>query len=168
MAKPSPNSGDAGPIVCRPMGLPITAGCDTARDQTLVCSDASSNAMQCLRPLHHSHQSIVYCSLLSGILTLCPLGHQAADYPTQLSPSSHAPAPHAIIFPISVTPLGSFLRCYWLCFHVGSFVGCGLWGVVVLCIKTLIPWICFPTLSALITPIDVTSVIQKLGKEMFY
>ena len=33
------------------MGLPITAGCDTARDQTRVCSDTSSTEMQCLRPL---------------------------------------------------------------------------------------------------------------------
>ena len=27
---PRPNPDDAGPIVRRPMGLPITAGCDTA------------------------------------------------------------------------------------------------------------------------------------------
>ncbi|KAK6318410.1 hypothetical protein J4Q44_G00117010 [Coregonus suidteri] len=32
------------------MALPVTAGCDTAWDRTLVCSDASSIAMQCLRP----------------------------------------------------------------------------------------------------------------------
>uniref|UniRef100_A0A4W5KNJ0 Uncharacterized protein n=1 Tax=Hucho hucho TaxID=62062 RepID=A0A4W5KNJ0_9TELE len=33
-AKPSPNPDDAGPIVRRPMGLPLTAGCDTAQDRT--------------------------------------------------------------------------------------------------------------------------------------
>uniref|UniRef100_A0AAZ3QPA8 Tc1-like transposase DDE domain-containing protein n=1 Tax=Oncorhynchus tshawytscha TaxID=74940 RepID=A0AAZ3QPA8_ONCTS len=49
LAKPSLNPDGAGPIVCRPMGIPITAGCDTARDQTRVRS-----AMQCLRPLCHS------------------------------------------------------------------------------------------------------------------
>ena len=49
--KPSPNPDDAGPIVLRRMGLPVTAGCDTAWDQTWVCSDASSTAMQYLRPL---------------------------------------------------------------------------------------------------------------------
>ena len=53
-AKPSPNQDYAGPIVCRPMGLPITSGCDTTRDRIRVCSDASSTAMQCLRPLRHS------------------------------------------------------------------------------------------------------------------
>ena len=46
---------------------------------------------------------------------------EAADYPAHLAPSSRAPAPHDthldsitsfIIFPISVTPLGAFLRCY--------------------------------------------------------
>ena len=31
-AKPSPNPDDAEPIVRRPMGLPTTAGCGTARD----------------------------------------------------------------------------------------------------------------------------------------
>ena len=36
------------------MGLPITSGCDTARDRTWICSDASSTVMQCLRPLRHS------------------------------------------------------------------------------------------------------------------
>ena len=36
------------------MGLQITAGCDTALDRTWVCSDASSNELQCLRPLCHS------------------------------------------------------------------------------------------------------------------
>jgi glutamate/tyrosine decarboxylase-like PLP-dependent enzyme len=38
---------------CVPMGLPIMAGCDSARDQTRVCSDVSSTVMQCLRLLHH-------------------------------------------------------------------------------------------------------------------
>jgi hypothetical protein len=28
--------------------------CDTARDQTMVCSDASSTEMQCFRPLRHT------------------------------------------------------------------------------------------------------------------
>ena len=39
-AKPSPNLDDAEPIVRCPMGLPVTAGCDTAWDRTQVCSDA--------------------------------------------------------------------------------------------------------------------------------
>ena len=34
------------PIVQRPMGLPIRAGCDTAGDESKVCSDASSTEMQ--------------------------------------------------------------------------------------------------------------------------
>jgi hypothetical protein len=44
-AKPSPNSDDAGPIVRRPIGLQILAGCDTTRDRTQVCCDASSTAL---------------------------------------------------------------------------------------------------------------------------
>jgi hypothetical protein len=36
------------------MGLPMTAGCDTAWNQIRVSSDASSTEMQCLRPLRHS------------------------------------------------------------------------------------------------------------------
>ena len=35
----------------RPTGLPITAGCDTARDRTQVCSDASSTVLQTAAPL---------------------------------------------------------------------------------------------------------------------
>jgi hypothetical protein len=42
---------DAGTIVLRPMGLLVTAGCDTAWDRTQVCSDTSSTAMHCLRLL---------------------------------------------------------------------------------------------------------------------
>ena len=38
--------GDAGPIVRLPMGLPITAGCDTAWIRTRDCSDASCTEMQ--------------------------------------------------------------------------------------------------------------------------
>ena len=30
LPQPNPNPDDTGPIVCRPMGLPISAGCDTA------------------------------------------------------------------------------------------------------------------------------------------
>ena len=45
-AYPGPNPDR--PIVRRPMGLPITASCDTAWNQTRVCTE-----MQCLRPLHH-------------------------------------------------------------------------------------------------------------------
>ena len=36
LAKPSPNSDDAGAIVRRPIGLPVTAGCDSAYDTVLV------------------------------------------------------------------------------------------------------------------------------------
>jgi hypothetical protein len=52
-----------GPNVRCPMGLPITAGCDTAWNQTRVCSDASSTEMQCLGPLRHIMQD--YKSLQS-------------------------------------------------------------------------------------------------------
>uniref|UniRef100_A0A4W5PN94 Protein kinase domain-containing protein n=1 Tax=Hucho hucho TaxID=62062 RepID=A0A4W5PN94_9TELE len=44
----NPSTNPAGPIVRRPMGLPFTAGCDTARDRTRVSSDASSTEMQSL------------------------------------------------------------------------------------------------------------------------
>ena len=47
LAKPSSNPDDAGPIVHRLMGLPVTADCDTARDRTRICSDTP-------RPLRHS------------------------------------------------------------------------------------------------------------------
>ena len=53
-AKPSPNPDDAGPIVRRPMGLPVAAGCDRAWTRTRISSGTASTAMQCLRPLHHS------------------------------------------------------------------------------------------------------------------
>ena len=53
-AKPCPNPDNAGPIVRRLMGLPVTTGCDTAWDRTQVCSDTSSTAMQCLRLLRNS------------------------------------------------------------------------------------------------------------------
>uniref|UniRef100_A0A8C7FFT9 Arf-GAP with GTPase, ANK repeat and PH domain-containing protein 3 n=2 Tax=Oncorhynchus kisutch TaxID=8019 RepID=A0A8C7FFT9_ONCKI len=59
-----PNTDDAGPIVHRPMGLPISDGCDTARDRTRVCSDASNTEMQCLRPLRHSAYSSYFAVLL--------------------------------------------------------------------------------------------------------
>ena len=49
-----PNPNDVESIVRRPMGLPITGSCDTAWNQTRVCSDASSTEMQSLRLLHHS------------------------------------------------------------------------------------------------------------------
>jgi hypothetical protein len=49
--KPSPNPEDTGAIVHCPMGTP--GGCDTAWDQTRVCSEASITAMQSLRPLRH-------------------------------------------------------------------------------------------------------------------
>jgi hypothetical protein len=48
------NPDNAGPIVRRPIDFPITASCDTAWNQTGVCSDASNTEMQCLRPLCHS------------------------------------------------------------------------------------------------------------------
>ena len=47
-AYPGPNTDGAGPIVRHPMGLPITAGCDTAWKPTRVCSDASSSVLLCL------------------------------------------------------------------------------------------------------------------------
>ena len=55
---PNPNPDDAGPNVRHSMGLPITAGCDTAWNRTRVCRDAFCTEMQCLRPLQHlgAHQ----------------------------------------------------------------------------------------------------------------
>jgi hypothetical protein len=53
---PRPNRDDAGPIVRRPMGLPITARCDTAWIRTRDCSDASCTEMQCLRSLCHRNR----------------------------------------------------------------------------------------------------------------
>ena len=61
-----------GPIVCRPMGLLITASCDTALDQTRVCSDASSTAMQCLRPLRH-YGGWKMCFFMSCLFSFPPL-----------------------------------------------------------------------------------------------
>ena len=54
--------GNAGTIVCRPMGLPTMAGCDAAWIQTRYCIDTSCTEMQCLRPLRHSGAliSIIY------------------------------------------------------------------------------------------------------------
>ena len=51
---PRPNPDDAGPIVRRPMGLPITAGYDAAWIRTTDCSDTSCTEKQCLRTLRHS------------------------------------------------------------------------------------------------------------------
>jgi hypothetical protein len=55
LAKPSPNPDDAGPIVRRPMGLPVVSSCDRAWTQTQnLSSSTASIEMQCLRPLRHS------------------------------------------------------------------------------------------------------------------
>jgi hypothetical protein len=51
-AKPSPNPDDAGPVVLRPIGLPVAAGCD--RSWTQPGSRVAQLAVQCLRPLRHS------------------------------------------------------------------------------------------------------------------
>ena len=53
----------------RPRGLPIKAGCDTARDQTWVCNNASSTVMQCLRPLRHSGGLTFYFKSLQKNIT---------------------------------------------------------------------------------------------------
>ena len=52
--RPTPSKPSINPDNAGQMGLPITAGCDTARDLTRVCSDASSTERQSLRPLRHS------------------------------------------------------------------------------------------------------------------
>ena len=44
---PQPNPDNAGPIVCRPMGLPITARCDTAWNRTRDCSAMSCTERHC-------------------------------------------------------------------------------------------------------------------------
>jgi hypothetical protein len=63
-----PNLDDTGPIVHHPMGLPITAGCDSLDLNQVVCSDTSSAEMQCLRPLHHLGVEEVLLHLLMGSL----------------------------------------------------------------------------------------------------
>ena len=67
-AKPTSNPADAGPIVRRPMGLPVAAGCDRAWTRTRISSGTASNAMQCLRPLGHSggHREILDENLLQS------------------------------------------------------------------------------------------------------
>jgi hypothetical protein len=62
-----PNPDNTGSIVHHSMGLPVTTGCDTAWDQTLVCSNTSSTVMQCLRSLRHLEDSRV---ALRAALTL--------------------------------------------------------------------------------------------------
>ena len=46
LPRPNLNPDNDGPIVHRPMGLPITAGCDTAWNRTRVCSD-DTLALRC-------------------------------------------------------------------------------------------------------------------------
>ncbi|KAM9528964.1 caspase-3a isoform 6-T12 [Salvelinus alpinus] len=50
-AMPSPYPDYAGPIVRRPMGLPVAAGCNRAWTRTRISSGTASTANQCLRPL---------------------------------------------------------------------------------------------------------------------
>ncbi|XP_029549967.1 neuroblastoma suppressor of tumorigenicity 1 isoform X1 [Salmo trutta] len=50
-AKPSPNPNDEGSIVHRLMGLPVTAGCDTARIEPGYV--VTPQALRCLRLLRH-------------------------------------------------------------------------------------------------------------------
>ena len=53
----------AGPIVCRLMGLPVAAGCDTAQDRTWICNDASKTVpfgrtiFSCFDPVVNSNHS---------------------------------------------------------------------------------------------------------------
>ena len=54
LAKPFPNLDDAGPVVHHLVGFPVAASCDTAWDQTRICSNTASTVMQGLRPLCHS------------------------------------------------------------------------------------------------------------------
>ena len=101
--------------------------------------------------------NLVTIKLMSRVLPLRPLVHQAARYGAHLSPSLPVPARHQthldsitslITFPIYFTPFGSFPRRY--CFCVMSVrCSCFLFCIM-LCsfIKTLTPWTWFPTLSA--------------------
>uniref|UniRef100_A0A673XUI6 Transposase Tc1-like domain-containing protein n=1 Tax=Salmo trutta TaxID=8032 RepID=A0A673XUI6_SALTR len=70
---------DAGPIVHRPMGLPVTAGYDTAWDQTQVCRDASSTVMQCLRSLRHSEGPLPQSTISAVIVKWKHLGATTAQ-----------------------------------------------------------------------------------------
>jgi hypothetical protein len=77
LAKPSPNLDDARPIVCRPMGLLITNGCDTARDWTQVCTDASRPLQHTGGPLYRKSGSICDAgTILSSCFEIyCPWYH---------------------------------------------------------------------------------------------
>jgi hypothetical protein len=64
-------------------------------------------------------------TILSRVLPLQPLGHQAARYGAHVLPLLRAPAHHQthldsitslITFPIYVTPFGSYSRCHCFCF----------------------------------------------------
>ena len=61
-AKPSPNPDDAGPIVRRLMGLPVTASCDTAWDRTRVCSDRCAPQNAVIRISYVNISSLLYLS----------------------------------------------------------------------------------------------------------
>jgi hypothetical protein len=96
---------------------------------------------------------------LSRVLPLQPLGHQAARYGADLSPSLQPPARHqthldsitsclptlyTVCHSLWFLPQSSLFLNSCLCANRGScFVLC-----FVYLIKTLTPWFCFPTLSA--------------------
>jgi hypothetical protein len=75
---PWPNLDSAGPVVHRPMGLPITARCDAAWIQTRDCSDASCAEMQCLRPLRHSgaQHKVHFFATFVAVLLKCLISNR--------------------------------------------------------------------------------------------
>jgi hypothetical protein len=72
-AIPSPNPDDAGPIVCRPMGLPVTAA--TEPGQTRISSGTASTVMQGLRPLRPlgrtQYESCMIAKVCHYFLVMC-------------------------------------------------------------------------------------------------
>jgi hypothetical protein len=61
-AYPGQTQTTLGQLCTAPMGLSITAECDTAWIRTMDCCDTSCTEMQCLRQLHHSGAHISPCA----------------------------------------------------------------------------------------------------------
>ena len=89
-----------------------------------VSSRSFVNEQQSMEVIIRRCNNVQY-KVMSCILPLWLRGHQAADYsrtPVTIvwctSASWHSPGLHHLLdyLPISVTPLGPFLRCYWLYF----------------------------------------------------
>ena len=79
---------DAEQIVRRHMGLPVVAGCDTARDRTRICSVASSTVMQCSLALSSSAEARSKRIVLEIGATIWPAAKLFIGFSFILSPKS--------------------------------------------------------------------------------